>query len=161
MKKHIVLSLLGLVFSVSASAQVQDWDSVAVFYRPEKTVVQINERGDDGSRLKQFMNLFENENIDNSGSTTDIVFESKDKNMRIDCGRNKEAATCMMRFLPSERILLQDKTVMAVFALNDLDLPYFSESRARDFRISFKNSNGDQFAISYEAGYLRFDGRKR
>lgn len=123
------------------------WDSVAVFHRPERVVIQVNEEGA-VSRLQAFMNL--------AGPAKDFVRFSADESIKVDCGRNSEAASCILRFLPSAQVKIVQREVRAEVTLQELQ---FDESAG--YAADFLNSNGDYLHLRIESGHLQIHAGKR
>ncbi|MBX3020580.1 MAG: hypothetical protein KF799_02795 [Bdellovibrionales bacterium] len=142
--KYIAILVTSMI-AISTSAS--NWDSVAVFYRPEKVLVQINERGLN-SRLQSLMTAW---NFDR-----EMKLLSQDESFKIDCARNHEAATCILRFLPSPTVNLQPRQARAELSANELGLSDIS-----DMKIDFLNSNGDHFHLVVEAGRISIHASKR
>lgn len=128
----------------------QSWaarDSVAVFHRPEKVVVLVNESGRN-SRLQNWFNNF--------GIQTDIYVTSSDKSININCGRNETAVTCNFRFLPSELNTFGERLVDSETTLADLQL-----SPQADSEISFESDRQDRFTITIANGRIHFHAEKK
>lgn len=147
---------LFLFLALPASAA---WDSVAVFHRPEKVIVLINERGSLGqSRLQNWMDLFSTE----SSTAASLQFLSNDEGIKFTCGRQVDAASCTFRFLPSKNVVISDRHVEAVLNKTELAQAGLPLKEVTDFDISFLNSNGDQFRLWIESTQqIRFSGRKK
>lgn len=119
--KFIIIALFGLPAFAAT-------DSVAVFLRPEKSVILINERGAQ-SRLQQLIKAF--------GPDKELLWESHDKVIRLNCARNDNAATCTIRLLPSINVQIENKRVFArapIEGVSDLDLTWES-SRFNRFNV--------------------------
>jgi len=119
-------------------------DSVAVFLRPEKSVILINERGAD-SRLQ---NLFSALNAD-----TDLLWESEDKSIRLNCGRNETAATCTIRLLPSQRVSIEARRVLASAELRGIQNPKNAE-------LTWESSRFNRFTVKIFNGRIELIGQK-
>lgn len=123
--KFIIIALLALP-AYAAN------DSVAVFLRPEKSVILINERGAD-SRLQRLIKAF--------GPDKELLWESPDKVIRLNCARNDSAATCTIRLLPSINVQIENKRVFArapIEGVSDLDLTWESSRYNRfNLRIAY------------------------
>lgn len=148
--RHFVFAFLS-GFAFSAIAQTPKWDSVAVFHRPKRVLVQINEPGA-VSRLQSLMTLLKAEE--------EILIFSADKSFKIDCDRNDRAAMCILRMLPSDKIEITGRTAIAKFALSDLQLDA-SAFGSEPFEISFLNSNGDNVKITVIDGILEIIAAKK
>ena len=131
-----ISALLGLLSPAYA------WDSVAVFHRPDKVVVQINEHGAN-SRLQNWLNQLQAGN--------DFYYLSSDQSVKLDCGRNESNATCTFRFLPSAKVLIGTKDVRTEF----------NSPLANPAKYEFKNSNGDQFIIAVDYEKMVLWGSKK
>jgi hypothetical protein len=140
-----VLTLLALFSSLSAQAA---WDSVAVIVRPEKALVQINEPGSRG-RLRSFITAF--------SEAGGFLLTSKDASLKLECGTNDAAASCVIRFLLGSGVVLKPKLVHGSFFAEDLGL----DRELGDLDLAFLNSNGDQFAIRTHGAQLELIGSKR
>lgn len=116
-------------------------DSVAVFHRPEKVVVLINESGA-ASRLQQLLKAF--------GPELDLLWENADQSIRFNCGRNEKAATCTIRLLPSASVLVEPKKVAG----------WASGVAARDLELSWESSRFNRFTVKIENGNLTVHGQK-
>lgn len=131
--KFLVFSLLSVFCIQSQAAR----DSVAVFHRPEKVVVQINEEGSAG-RLQRLFEAW--------GADETLYWESADGSFYIDCGRRVDAATCLIRLLPSEFVQIAQTQSRAIFqmpsdlALGDLDISFESSRRQKARLILHKHS---------------------
>ncbi len=145
-----ILLILCSLFSVTAFA---NWDSVAVFHRPEKVVVLINEHNSSSkNRLKNFISLFEN-----GGS---VRFESSDLGIKISCGGDTLAHGCTFRFTPGSNTEIREKGVIAFLPLNEM-ADFRKDLELKDFEISFLNSNGDEFHLWIENEIVFFSGAKK
>jgi hypothetical protein len=149
MKYIFFSSLLSAIFAVSAN-----WDSVAVFHRPEKVIVLMNEEGaQESSRLQNFMELF--------NKAVRVHYESGPDGIKIACDRAGDKATCIFRFTPGERAEIEDRSVRAYLPLKDLESFGFNLKNASSFEMKFLNSNGDQFHLWVEGDLLMFVGGKK
>lgn len=138
----MLIRLLAAVFvPCSAGAAA---DSVAVLFRPEKVLVQVNEAGS-VSRLQEFMNVLQ--------AGADLSLLSSDESVKVSCGRNREAASCVFRFLPSPSVAVGDRKVQAVLPLSG------SIAGVREW--SFESSRGDRFVLRTEPRGLVFMAGKK
>jgi hypothetical protein len=145
MKK--IFFAIGLVILLPASALLASYDSVAVFHRSEKVVVLINEQ--DQGRLQAWMN--------HVGDEEDMLIEAPDKSIRLNCGRNREAATCTFTFLPSEFVQIgNNKTLYVEIPLEALRLPHLTA-----FEMKFQSSREDRFVLNIENDKLLVRATKR
>jgi hypothetical protein len=119
-------------------------DSVAVFLRPEKSVILINERGAD-SRLQNLFSAL--------GAGTDLLWESEDQSIRLNCGRNQTAATCTIRLLPSANVSIEAKKVSAFAELRGV--------RAwKETELTWESSRANVFTVKIFNGRIGLFGRK-
>lgn len=139
-----MIFLLTLLFA-SPNAQAAA-DSVAVFHRPEKVAILVNEGGRNG-RIQQFFNAW--------GIDHELYWQNSDESFRINCGRNETGATCNFRLLPSPSVEIRAKE---------------SLGRARwtgegpipaDVHFSFESSRGNFFEFTSKNGELTIYTRKR
>ena len=121
-------------------------DSVAVFHRPEKVIILINERGQSG-RLHDMMNSF--------GKEDSFSALSADENIKIQCNRIIDAASCTFRFFPSEGIQIKEKTLKARTLLSNLNL------ESENFEMIFESSREDKFVLKVIDGNINFFASKR
>lgn len=119
-------------------------DSVAVFHRPEKVVVLINENGTD-SRLQQFMNALSADHR--------VFWVTRDESIKIDCARNTEKVSCTFRFTPSENVIIEEKRVWA-----ETDA---AELNKNEFQMSFESSQEDRFHLTMTPSGIQFWAGKR
>lgn len=145
MKSLIALILLSLTASASAFPRN---DSVAVFHRPEKVIVQINEGYDGYSRLSDMMDFLD---VGNRFQAT-----STDQNIVISCGRNREAASCIFKFLPGNDIKISPKKLSAKANLKDLKL-----DAEGAFIFHFVSSMEDRFMVKIIDGVIFFEASKK
>lgn len=141
-----ILIAAAVLLSTTAKA---DWDSVAVIYRPEKVLVQINERASANFRLDTLMTEL--------GFDKKMIVLSADKSLKLDCERNAEAATCILRFQPSPTVTLEPRKATADVDLSELKLPL----APTDLGLSFLNSNGDYVNLKVHNGRLQITAAKR
>lgn len=142
MKKIITLILATFIsHSVWAAA-----DSVAVFHRPEKVVILINEAGEYG-RLHEMMNAF--------GKKDSFIAQSADESIKIQCGRIIDAASCTFRFLPATGILISEKSLKARTLLTNLGL------ESENFEMIFESSREDKFVLKIIDGNINFFASKK
>ncbi|WP_374035152.1 hypothetical protein ACES2I_04960 [Bdellovibrio bacteriovorus] len=120
----VILMLLAGAGAAQAAA-----DSVAVFHRAEKVGVLLNERGAYG-RIQQFM--------DAVGAEARYRWLSADESVKIECAREDVRATCTIRFLPSEIVKIQGRSVKAFVATKE-----FPQS----FEMAFESSMEDRFNL--------------
>lgn len=132
------------------------WDSVAVFHRPDKVIVLINEdatQAMESSRLQKFMGLFER-----AGS---VRFLSRSGEIKITCGHDQRTAGCTFRFFPGAQVKVAGKSVEGELAIQELEDLGLNAQKAEGFDISFLNSNGDQFRLYIFGGKIFFLGHKK
>ena len=123
-------------------------DSVAVFHRPEKVAVLVNERGE-YSRLQALMS--------NLAGTDDRVHVINDSDtVVITCGRNSEAASCTFSFLQGKDVLIENRKMASTARLAELGL-----DSSEDFETSFESSMEDKFFITVRDGSIFFNSSKK
>ena len=144
MKAAVVTLVLTLFTAVFAQASL---DSVGVFHRPEKVVVLINEDYR-SSRLSQLMDAL------GLGDSARVI--SQDGSVKMDCGRNAQAATCTFRFFPSDLVNIGDKNVEALVSVQDLQI-----SSAQNYDMTFESSMQDRFVVQISEGKMHFFANKR
>lgn len=142
MKTLLTLTLAILISSTAMAAS----DSVAVFHRPEKVVILINERGETG-RLHDVMSCFYVEDS--------FVTQNVDESIKIQCKRMTDAVSCSFRFFPATGIQIQDKTLKAQSSLKNLDL------ESDNFEMSFESSREDRFSLKVLDGNIIFFAAKK
>lgn len=144
MKKFLfIISTLLLSSSTFAAS-----DSVAVFHRPEKVAVLVNERGE-YSRLQSLMT--------NLAGTDDKIHVINDSDtVVITCGRNTEAASCTFSFLQGKDVLIESRKMSASARLSELGL-----AGSEDFETSFESSMQDKFSITVKDGFIFFNSSKK
>lgn len=142
--KALGLFLVSILLSSSSPA----WDSVAVFHRPKKVIVLINEKGRT-SRLQQLMDLI--------GTGTEAYVRNSSESVRFVCKRNAQAASCTFRFLPDEENIIEPKKVQTTRSLEEMGLTGLNGR----FAIEFLNSNGDFFMLKIEDSKVWLSGSKR
>lgn len=119
-------------------------DSVAVLLRPEKSVIQINERGGH-SRLQTL--------FDAMGAGTELFWENEDKSIRLNCGRNQTAATCTIRLLPSPYVSIEAKQVSAFAELRGV-------ATWKETELTWESSRSNVFTVKIFNGHIGLLGRK-
>lgn len=140
-----MLLLLTLLLSTQVMAAS---DSVGVFYRPEKVVVLVNERGEEADLQNLIRRLGDNKD------TFQAV--SDDKTIKIVCGKSIEAATCTFSFFHGENVAIGNRAVEAHTTLKDLGI-----SLVDYISVSYESSMGDKFTLEVENGNIHFFGNKR
>lgn len=156
MKNRNVVLLVLAICGLSVSAFARSWDSVAVYWRDVKTVVQINEGKANvwpGSRLHAMMDAL--------GAELEMDFVNKAETVVIRCGRNANAATCTFRFVAGSGVMSEPRRIAAEVSLDELAQAGFRGTAADFAPIDFLNSNGDQFAVEIQDGFLKFRTSKR
>lgn len=141
--KPVILSLLVLISASFAQAAA---DSVAVFHRPEKVVVLINEQYQ--GRLQGFMDHFDVQN--------DLDVEAIDGSVLVRCGRKVDAASCTLTFYPSKQVRVGNKTLDAAIPLIEMNLP-----EVENFEMSFESSREDKMTLKIQDGVLKVQASKR
>lgn len=134
--------LLTLAFSSPSSAASEQ--AVAVLYRPDTVLVQVNEKG-----VPNQLHAF----LDWAGVGQSLSFTSREGNLRIQCGRRDDAASCTFRFYPGTNVRLFARGA-------DAELPGFSAG-AEALSLRFTSSNGDSLELVGSGGVLRLKAAKR
>jgi hypothetical protein len=119
-------------------------DSVAVFIRPEKSVILINERGTN-SRLQNLFSALD--------AGTDLLWENDDQSIRLNCGRNQTAATCTIRLLPSASVSIEAKKVTALAELRGVHA-------WKETELTWESSRSNVFTLKILDGRIGLFGRK-
>lgn len=143
----LMKNLLTLTLAIFITSNV--WaaaDSVAVFHRPEKVIVLINERGESG-RLHDMMNSM---NVDST-----LVTQTRDDSIKIQCSRIVDAVSCTFRFFPATGIQIKDKTLKARTLLSNLNL------ESENFEMLFESSREDKFVLKIIDGNINFYAAKK
>ena len=140
---------------LTVRAPAADWDAVAVFLRPQKAVVLLNERPP-LLKLARWIDWL-------GGGDVRREFVSADGSVRFVCGGPAEERGCTFRIQPGPATALAAKTVTAQIETADLAAAGFAPGAAGDEQIdvSFLNSNGDRFRIFSESGRVLLSGQKR
>jgi hypothetical protein len=147
MKLILSILLSHLLLASLASAAAPSRDSVAVFHRPHKVIVLVNEAGHN-SRLQKLMEVL--------GGQNDILLLNSDQSIKIDCGRSETAVSCTFRFLPSASTQFGKRHVDAACSLADL-----RSSASQDLQVSFESAQQDRFMISITSGAVHFHAEKK
>lgn len=134
--------LLTLLLATQSHAAA---DSVAVFHRPEKVAILVNERGRNG-RIQQFFNAW--------GIERELFWENEDQSFRINCGRSEAGATCNFRLLPSAQVQIHAKESLGQAQFTGANTP-------TDVHFSFESSRGNYFEFRSVNGLLTIYTRKR
>lgn len=149
MKNIFKASLLTVLLSISSNSAFAQSDSVAVFHRPEKVIIQINE-GYEGTR--RLIDLLENLKQEKQFSTS-----SADENIKISCARgSEEVASCIFKFLPGKNVIITNKKVEATINLSDLKL-----ESVNNLEIYFESSMKDKFQLKITDGVLSISASKK
>lgn len=143
--KTFCLALLGFAISAAAASK---WDSVAVFHRPAKVLIQVNEAGANG-RLQNWMTAL--------GAGNQVLLQAQDKSFSMDCARNATAVNCAVKLLPSLNVAIGERSVTARFPVTDLGLA----ATTAFYEIGFLNSNGDHLKMKIENGEFLLNAGKR
>lgn len=142
----VFLIMLSLFAPLASFAQS---DSVAIILRAEKVLIQINEAGS-SSRLQSLFDVL--------GAESDFLLLSADKSVKLDCGRDARAATCVIRLLPSPSVNLGEKTLDSFVSWNDLRVV---QAPVTEGSWMFESSRGDHLEIQVTTQGLRVFGNKR
>lgn len=142
--------LLLSILSSNAFAQAAHRDSVAVFHRPEKVIVLVNESGRVGgkSRLQKMMEAL--------GGQNDVLLYNSDQSIKVNCGRSETAVSCTFRFLPSPTVLFGPRKMDASARLTEMQIP-----EAQDMEVSFESAQQDRFVMSIRDSVMSFHGEKK
>lgn len=142
--KSILFSVLLSLLSLSAFAES---DSVGIFHRNDKVVILLNEKGE-SARLQNFLNSL---NVEYG-----FDFVSADKDVRITCGRNIDAATCTFSFFPSPNVIIGYKTLEAAIELKNSEL-----NAAEEFSMYFESYMADKVFIKILDGHMYVSATKK
>ena len=129
---------------IASSLAFAAQDSVAVIYRPDTVLVQVNETGKP-SRLQEL--------FDWAGAGRTLERVAEDGSFRFRCARNDEAATCTIRFYPSSHVKFFPRGARTT-------LPAFG-TESVSFASSFVSSNGDTLVFSGTGGALSIQAQKK
>lgn len=133
-------SMMAAFLFLTCSQAFAAYDSVAVFFNPQKTVVLINEEG--ANRLHAFMDQF--------AVKGELHLLNQDESIKIDCGRTAVSASCTFRLLPSPAVQFGHKAVVAELAVE----------LAGTFETSFESSRGDTFILQIAEGKMLLQAQK-
>lgn len=129
----MLLSLLLSVLSFAAA------DSVAVFHRPEKVVVLLNEHGAKG-RLHAMMDAW--------GADKELFWQTEE--FYVNCARGKNGVTCTLRLLPVGQARIEEKESFWQGV----------GPNTGDFSVSFESSRGHGLEFGSKGGRLSFHARR-
>lgn len=141
--KSILLSFIVIIGTSIAQAAS---DSVAVFHRPEKVIVLINEQHQ--GRLQSFM--------DHLDVQTDLDIQSLDGSVILSCGRRPDVASCTFTFYPSDLVRVGNKAADVAVPLTEMSLPELG-----NFEMSFESSREDKMTLQIQEGVLKVQASKR
>lgn len=127
--------LASLLFSLVSFAAA---DSVAVFHRPEKVVVLLNEYGDQG-RLHSMMDAW--------GAGQELFWKTEE--LYVNCARTKSGVTCTLRLLPVGSARIEGK-----------DSFWEGSGPSGDFSFAFESSRGHRLDFSSVGGRISFHARR-
>lgn len=127
--------LFSLIFSLASFAAS---DSVAVFHRPEKVVVLLNEYGSEG-RLHSMMNAW--------GAEEELFWQAE--GFYVNCARAKAGVTCTLRILPTGPARIDAKESF-----------WEGNGPSADFALFFESSRGHELEFSSQGGRLSFHARR-
>ncbi len=113
-------------------------DSVAVYHRPEKVIVMVNEYGQ-APRLNTVLTAF--------AQKERLIFETADFSMK--CAKGRQGIGCNLRLLP-----FGDGKIGAK------DAAWQGATDAQDFAVEFEGSRGHYLQLSAESGILSFHSRR-
>ena len=143
MSKLLVTAFIALFSTVSLAQR----DSVAFFYTPQKINVLINERGE-VSRLQSFMSFF------NAGN--ELILRSQDKDIKLECARMIDRATCTFTFYPSVNVQTVNRELHVM-----KDLANFGLDINESFEMKFLGSMKDNIHLVIENGVLNITASKK
>lgn len=127
--KYVLFLLALCSFQVFAQQ-----DSVAVFYRPERVVILINERFEQGNRLNDFLDHIR------AGESYDFI--TTDKTINISCYRGTKGSSCTFKFIPGKDILIENRSVKVSTDLATLNL-----ENTLPYNLHFRGSMNDKFDL--------------
>ncbi len=143
MIKFFVLAIFSIqLLSTNASASR---DSVAIFHRPNKVVILLNEKNG-APRLHALMKSL--------GADQNFVYESYDRNLRIKCARNEEESTCTFAVETGGLGTIGNKRVDALIPAIELNIQ-------NDYSMHFESSMQDKFRVIINSDGLEFVGTKK
>ncbi|AUN96743.1 hypothetical protein DOM21_18090 [Bacteriovorax stolpii] len=141
-----MFSLLALLISAPVMAAS---DSVGVFYRPEKVVVLVNERGEEADLQNLIRRLGAGKNSFQS--------ISQDKTIKVVCGKSEIEASCTFTFFPGSNVTINsNRSVEAQTTLEDLGIALVD-----DISVGYESSMGDKFTLEVANGNIHFLGSKK
>ncbi|MNL69267.1 hypothetical protein D3C87_1941010 [compost metagenome] len=82
------------------------------------------------------------------------MYQSADESLRIQCGRQPEAATCTFRILPGTSSTIAPRRAEAFIPVSDL--PPFAP-----YEMTFESSMQDRFILKITSDGLWFSGAKK
>lgn len=147
MKLSLSIFLFNFVLTSLSFAAAPSRDSVAVFHRPEKAIVLVNESGHN-SRMQKLMDVLD--------AQSDLLLLNSDESIKVDCGRSENAVSCTFRFLPSESNRFGERKLDATASLSDL-----KASASQDLEVSFESSQQDRFVVSIVKDSIHFHAEKK
>ena len=139
--------IVTILFAFISTASLAQRDSVAFFYTPKKINVLINERGE-VSRLHHFMNFFKAGN--------ELILRSEDKDIKLECAREFDRATCTFTFYPSLDVQTVNRELHVEKALSN-----FGVETVDAFEMSFRGSMKDNIHLSIVNGFLTISASKK
>lgn len=145
--RNLLFLLATFAFQVHA-----DWDALAIFHRPEKVLVRIDEwnPAPANAPLERWMALFPTQ--------VRVTYESTAEGVSMTCTRAPEGRTCTFRFTPGTAVEISPKRIESYIPAARL-LPLGFTGDPVD--VSLLNSNGDRFRIWSDGGNVRLSGSKR
>lgn len=123
------MKLITIAIVVFSSNLAHAWDAVAVFHKPEKVIVQINEPYP-AARLEAVLTA--------TGSTDSWSFLSEDESFKAQCDRGTLGITCIFRLVPSDTVTVDDKKAQC----------FIQVALIGSIELAFLNSNGDNVEIT-------------
>lgn len=140
--------LYAILFCLTIGIANANRDSVAFFYKEDKVAVLINERANYG----RLHSLLDHLNLDGR-----LNVLSSDESIKLSCTESDEGVGCTFRFLPSENVVIAERSLVAETTLAAVGL----ENNGA-FEISFASSMKDKLHIKItDDGKLIITGSKK
>ena len=139
--------IVTILFAFISTASLAQRDSVAFFYTPKKINVLINEKGE-VSRLHDFMNFFKVGN--------ELILKSEDKDIKLECAREFDRATCTFTFYPSSNVQTDNRELHV-----EKELTNFGVVTSDAFEMSFRGSMKDNIHLVIDNGILLISASKK
>lgn len=143
----MIFKILICLLISSAFAQVNDHDSLGVFYTDQRTSVVIG-----GQRAFRRLDTF----FDAAKVGDNLYILSNDKSFEAKCFRNGVRASCTMIFTPSKIVRMGNRQLALRLPLNEISFP-FDEG----YEVNFQSANGDKMMIAVSGGHLNITATKK